>query len=108
MVAGDVGWRTASHELLVRRSHLGSLAQLFHYVEKRTDVLLGSVERQDATNLETEVTTSSMPVITFWFARLSVDGNENSLARSSAIHNIVGVVAQRHSLAATAIKMVAL
>ena len=44
----------------------------------------------------------------FWFARLSVDGNEYSLARSSAIHNIVGVVAQRHPLAATAIKMVAL
>ena len=59
MVAGDVGWRTDSHELLVRRSHLGSLAQLFHCVEKRTDVLLGPIERQGATNLRTEVTASS-------------------------------------------------
>ena len=59
MVAGDVGGRTASHELLVRRSHLGSVAQLFHRVKERTDVLLGSVERQGATNLGTEVTTSS-------------------------------------------------
>jgi len=72
MVADDAGWRTALNDLLVRRSHLCILAQLFHRVKEHTYVLLGPVEWQGTTNLRTKMPTSS----TFWFARLSVEGSK--------------------------------
>jgi len=86
MVAGDVGWwRTASHKFLIRRSHLSSLAQLS--ILSRSILMFSLVILRGRARRILEQRwrrAARMPIITFWFARLSVEGSENSLAWLSA------------------------